>query len=527
MDNLTPRHSYQSTPVVRTTVGRFVVEGTIGRGGMGEVLRCIDPTNDKVVAIKVLDADAYLDQDLLKRFHREAQSALSLDHVNIARFYGMENDAENRPIIVMEYIPGEPLDKWLKCNAEAPFSQIVDFAIQTARGLENAFRRSIIHRDIKPSNLIVTPDQVVKIIDFGLAKSMWDTSGLTGTGMVVGTPRYISPEQGMGRNVDHRSDIYSLGATLYELLTHQSPFDGDSPLAIMMKHINTPLVPPYLVNPKVPGDVNEIVIRMMAKDPGQRYQDYEPLIRELEAAKIHRLAKERRLSGMDSVSAGHASTVIVPGGERTPPPETIVQSRPSSYLSEGLVNVSYTQPEERPRSNVSKILLSISGVLIIGFAIAALMAPKEVEGKRQPSWFSKRVASAFKKPEAKEAGTTPEAIAKDDAEKVQSTASRMEAVVSKILEQRAADPNKAVTMRSLRASGAMSEEETQDAWGNDFFLKLSGDGSGSLYSKGRDGEENTPDDFRYALNGSSQTVPPALKAEEIRVEDTKNTKVPD
>lgn len=507
MENLTPRHSYQPPAGARTTIGKYQVERVIGRGGMGEVLEAIDPSSGKHVAIKVLDADAYRDDELLRRFHREAQSALALDHINIARFYGLEYDDEDRPIIVMEFIAGHSLDQWLKKNPEPPFSQLVDFAIQTARGLENAYRRSIIHRDIKPSNLIVTAESMIKIIDFGLAKSMWDTSGLTGTGMVVGTPRYISPEQGMGRNVDHRSDIYSLGATLYELLTRQPPFDGETPMAIMLKHINTPLVPPYLVNPRVPGDVNEIVLRMMAKDPKERYQDYEPLIRDLESAKIHRLAKERRSVDMDTAMLGQAPTVAMQGTPRS----ATMHSRPSSYLTEGLVDVKYNGPEETPQSNLSKILLTASGVLILLFAGTALFMPRQVEGKKQSSWLSQKVASVFKPVDQKDVELSPEQLAQADVEKVHLTASRMEAIVSKILDQRSANRNKQVTIRSLRESGAMSEEETQDGWGNDFYLVQNGDGSGALYSKGRDGEEKSGDEFRYALDGSSRDVPPALK----------------
>ncbi|MGI8907883.1 MAG: serine/threonine protein kinase, partial [Candidatus Sumerlaeaceae bacterium] len=515
MENLTPRHSYKAPSGPRTSVGRYQIECVIGRGGMGEVLKGIDPGSGKYVAVKVLDAEAYRDEDLLARFRREAQSALTLDHPNIAKFYELEHDEEGQPIIVMEFIEGLSMDAWLKANTDALFSQIVDFTIQAARGLENAFRRTIIHRDIKPSNLIVTPNNVVKIIDFGLAKSMWDKSALTGTGMVVGTPRYISPEQGMGRNVDHRSDIYSLGATLYELLTRQAPFDGETPLAIMMKHINTPLIPPYLLNPKVPSDVNEIVVRMMAKDPRERYQDYEPLIRDLESAKIHRLAKERRSSGMDSVQAGQAPTVMVTdnnGGSSAP---TAFKGRPSSYLTEGLVDVSYNAPAETPQSNLSRILLAVSGVLVLGFAVAALMAPRHIEGKKQSSWFSQRVAQVFKRDKPVEQPTSPVDLAKDDAEKVRLTSSRMEAVVSKMLELRTSQPSKSISLRTVRETGGMSDEDTRDGWGNDFSIVQSGDGGGTLLASGRDGEEKSDDDFSYALDGSSHHIPPALKAEDF------------
>ena len=284
-------------PDDRRRIGRFIIEYMIGRGGMGEVYKAWDPENNRCVALKILDVKGYEDPDTLKRFQRESQAALVLDHPNIARFYGAEKDEQGHPIIAMDYIDGTGLDVVLDERPDIPFSQLVDYVVQTARGLENAYRRSIIHRDIKPGNLLIDKDGNVKIIDFGLAKSMWDNSALTGSGLVVGTPRYISPEQGMGRNVDHRSDIYSLGATFYELVTRRTPFEGDTPLAIMMKHISSPLVPPYMVNPQVPADISEIIMKMMAKDPNHRYQDYEPLIRDLESAEDSPAGKRATFAG--------------------------------------------------------------------------------------------------------------------------------------------------------------------------------------------------------------------------------------
>jgi serine/threonine protein kinase len=520
MDNLSPRHSYEAPPEPRAAIGRYNIERQLGRGGMGEVLKGFDPVSLKHVAIKILDAEAYRDDEILRRFEREAQSALTLDHPNVARFFGMEYDEENRPFLVMEFIDGHPLDKWMKNNLDAPFSRIVDFAIQAARGLENAYHRSIIHRDIKPSNLIITPELNLKIIDFGLAKSLWDTSTITSTGMVVGTPRYISPEQGMGRSVDHRSDIYSLGATLYELLTRQPPYDGDTPLAIMMKHINTPLVPPYLVNPKIPGDVNEIVLKMMAKDPKERYQDYEPLIRDMESAKIHRLSKERRSAEMEHF-AGNAATVMVDGSNNNDG-ATTPASRPASYLSEGLVNVSYTGPEEQPRSRASMVILSVAGLILVVLALAALFVPRNHEGEKSSNPISRKFASWMKKDKGtdKPAGTSPEERAREDADKIRQTQSRMEAVVSKVLQGQAVAPEKQVTIRELRNSGGMSDEDTMDAWGHDLTIVHSGDGAGVLVSSGRDGEENTDDDVRYPLDGTGKTVPKALRAEDMEPEKT-------
>jgi len=185
-------------PAGARMIGRYRVVKQIGRGGMGEVLKAVDTATERTVAIKLIDAEAAREPDALRRFEREAKSAMALDHPRIAQIYAQEKDASGRPFLVMEYVDGKPLDRFLKENPEAPFSQLVDIVLQAAQGLDAAHRRSIIHRDIKPSNILITPAGGVKIIDFGLAKSLWDESSITATDMVVGTPRYISPEQGMG-----------------------------------------------------------------------------------------------------------------------------------------------------------------------------------------------------------------------------------------------------------------------------------------------------------------------------------------
>jgi len=489
-------------------IGRFRVEGIIGRGGMGEVYKAWDPDQNRTIAIKILDTRGYEDADTVKRFEREAQAALVLDHPNIARFYGTERDSRGRPIIVMEYISGRGMDVVLEEEPDMPYSKRVDYMIQTARGLENAYRRSIIHRDIKPGNLLIDRDHNLKIIDFGLAKSMWDNTNLTGSGLVVGTPRYISPEQGMGRNVDHRSDIYSLGATFYEVMTGRTPFEGDTPLAIMMKHISAVLVPPYMINPKVPGDISEIIIKMMAKEPAHRYQDYEPLIRDLESAKIHRLSKERRAIGQISAM----QTVVIPEA----PPGESEELQPTNYLTEGLVNIElHNEPEHGP-SPARLVLLSLAGLVVLFFCAVFLLKPVDSESGK--SSLGQRLSELL--PQAKEKlapAASAKEIAEQDAEFIQTTRSRMEAVISHILSSRNGGimSSEMPTIAALRSSDAFTEDQTRDAWGNDFYITDS-TGGGILVAVGRDGADNTSDDFRMSLDGSEQVIPEPLKIEEAK-----------
>lgn len=488
-------------------IGRYRIIKQIGRGGMGEVLKAVDTATDLPVAIKLIDAEVARDPDALRRFEREAKSAMALDHPRIAQIFAQEKDASGRPFLVMEYVDGEPLDRFIKNNPEAPFSQLVDIVLQVAQGLDAAHRRSIIHRDIKPSNILITPAGGVKIIDFGLAKSLWDESSITATDMVVGTPRYISPEQGMGRGVDHRSDIYSLGATFYELVTRQSPFDGDTPLAIMMKHINSPLTPPYMINPKVPADINHIICKMMAKDPSERYQDYDQLISELEQAKLHRLAKEQRLPDTELFALGE-----------TPPAMASPGSAPRSYLTEGLINVRIKDlPDPPPPSRTKLIVLSVVGALFVATAIYAFMRPSQDEaGNRQPSPLARGILALLGRIEPPKEPTAEE-IAAEDAERVATTKSHIELTLNKILDyQRTADrPGRLPTIKDLRRLGLATEEETRDGWGNDLIITTAG--GGLVKSLGRDGIEGTGDDFIFSASGTPHQVPHALTPEEVEV----------
>jgi predicted Ser/Thr protein kinase len=263
--------------------GPYKVESRIGAGGMGVVYQALDEALQRHVALKTLLPALAADPEFVARFKREAQSAAALNHPNITQIYTIGQEGA-LPFFAMEFIRGRSLEALVRDGGPIDPLQATGYILQAARGLRHAAQKSLIHRDVKPSNLMLTEDGVVKITDFGLAKAARAEAQLTATGEVLGSPGYISPEQAQGQAIDARSDIYSLGATFYQLATGRLPFEAPTPVAMIVKHLNEPLRSPRMLNPKVPFPVAACIQKMMAKRPGERFQDYDALIRELERA---------------------------------------------------------------------------------------------------------------------------------------------------------------------------------------------------------------------------------------------------
>src|SRR5262245_46329948 len=263
--------------------GPYRVEERIGAGGMGVVYRALDEALQRQVALKTLLPSLAADPEFVERFKREAQSAAALNHPNITQIYTIGQEGST-PFFAMELIRGRSLESMVKERGAVPPSQATAYILQAAQGLRHASQKKLIHRDIKPSNLMLTEDGVVKITDFGLAKVARSETQLTATGEVLGSPGYISPGQAQGLALALRSDIYSLGATCYHLVVGRLPFEAPTPVAMVVKHMNEPLRSPRAVNPAVPYPIASAIQKMMAKRAGERFQDYDALIRELERA---------------------------------------------------------------------------------------------------------------------------------------------------------------------------------------------------------------------------------------------------
>ncbi len=256
--------------------GRYELDGVVGRGGMAEVYRARDIRLDRIVAVKTLRDDLARDQTFQARFRREAQSAASLNHPSVVAVYDTGEDMVGPtpvPYIVMEYVDGRTLRELLREDRRLLPERALEITDGVLRALDYSHRNGIVHRDIKPGNVMLTRAGDVKVMDFGIARAVSDAQAtMTQTAQVIGTAQYLSPEQARGERVDARSDLYSTGCLLYELLTGRPPFTGDSPVAIAYQHVRENPVPPSRVDPEIPPWADSIVLKAMAKDPGDRYQ---------------------------------------------------------------------------------------------------------------------------------------------------------------------------------------------------------------------------------------------------------------
>ncbi|MER5642543.1 protein kinase [Kitasatospora sp. NPDC002227] len=271
--------------------GRYVLQHLLGEGGMASVHLAYDTVLDRQVAVKTLHTELGREQSFRERFRREAQAVARLQHPNVVAVFDSGEDAgpdgATVPYIVMEYVEGkalrDQLNEAIRSQGALPAAEALRLTAEVLAALEASHDHGLVHRDIKPGNVMVTAKGVVKVMDFGIARALQSgVTSMTQTGMVVGTPQYLSPEQALGKSVDARSDLYSVGCLLFELVTGQTPFDGDSPFSIAYKHVQEEPPAPSSLNPAVPPAVDALVARAMRKDPAQRFPTAEAMRQEVE-----------------------------------------------------------------------------------------------------------------------------------------------------------------------------------------------------------------------------------------------------
>lgn len=378
--------------------GRYELDEIIGRGGMAEVWRARDTRLQRDVAIKRLRIDLASDNTFQARFRREAQSAAGLNHPNIVAVYdtGEEADAASGvmvPYIVMELIEGVTLREVLRGGRKIVPEKALEFTAGVLDALAYSHRAGIIHRDIKPANVMFTPPGTVKVMDFGIARAVADTSAtMTQTAAVIGTAQYLSPEQARGHKVDNRSDIYAVGVLLYELLTSEPPFQGDSPVSVVFQHVRELPVPPSQRDPEVTPAMDTIVMRALEKDPRDRYQDAsemrEDIVRVLNNQPVRPAPRPRTA---DTPTQVIASDPITTNARRAAPPAAgaplaahgVNHTAPSNPES---APESVEEPEEEKSSKGPIIAIGVlAGLLVIGVIVLLLFLNREPTGEPSPS----------------------------------------------------------------------------------------------------------------------------------------------
>ncbi|WP_103502661.1 MULTISPECIES: Stk1 family PASTA domain-containing Ser/Thr kinase [Streptomyces] len=349
--------------------GRYELGHVLGRGGMAEVYLAHDTRLGRTVAVKTLRADLARDPTFQARFRREAQSAASLNHPAIVAVYDTGEDyveGVSIPYIVMEYVDGSTLRELLHSGRKLLPERTLEMCIGILQALEYSHRNGIVHRDIKPANVMLTRNGQVKVMDFGIARAMGDSGmTMTQTAAVIGTAQYLSPEQAKGETVDARSDLYSTGCLLYELLTVRPPFVGDSPVAVAYQHVREEPQPPSVFDPEIPPDTDAIVLKALTKDPDYRYQSADEMRADIEATLDGRPIAAAAAMG----AAGYGGYDDRPTQALTPqrggPTTTMMPSSGNDYDNYG----DYDRPDRRKKNNLSMALMILAGVLVLVGAI--------------------------------------------------------------------------------------------------------------------------------------------------------------
>ena len=334
--------------------GRYELGEVLGYGGMAEVRRGRDIRLGRDVAVKTLRSDLARDPTFQSRFRREAQSAASLNHPSIVAVYDTGEDVHDgvtSPYIVMEYVEGRTLRQVLESEGRLLPQRALEITARICTALDQAHRAGIVHRDVKPGNVMLTPSGEVKVMDFGIARALTSTAAtMTQTAAVIGTAHYLSPEQARGEHVDARSDVYSAGCLLYELLTGGPPFAGDTAVAVAYQHVREDPVPPSRLESDVPAAVDAIVLKAMAKNPANRYQTAADMRADIERALAGRPVEATPVLTEDSAML-------------TPPPSTTVLLR-----------------QQQPRAGRAAAYVGLAVATLAVFLIALLVARNLLSG---------------------------------------------------------------------------------------------------------------------------------------------------
>ncbi|MBI4326477.1 MAG: protein kinase [Chloroflexi bacterium] len=359
------------------TLGEYKLVRRVAKGGMGQIYEAVQLKLDRKVALKVLSDELAGNPAFLQRFEREAKAAAAINHPHLVQVYDFGH-ADSRAFLVMEYIEGEDLSKWVARQGKLQLMDALQIIEDVALALQEALTRNIIHRDVKPGNILLTSKGQVKLSDLGLARRLDEEVELTATGVGIGSPHFMSPEQADdARRVDHRADIYSLGITLLFLLTGTRPFDGPSSYAVVLAHANKPLPRGEDLGVKLPDNVEALIRRMAAKDPQGRYQTYAELLEDIQRVRLGQELAERPGSVGDETMAME----VVPAPTCSLVRPTVTRQRTVPVLL-------HPQPTEPPHRSRWPLYLAGSaatgGVLLTILVLAPRLADNRAASRAAP-----------------------------------------------------------------------------------------------------------------------------------------------
>ena len=361
---------------------RYEILEVIGKGGMATVYRAKCHVLNRMVAVKVLKEEFTTDEEFIRRFNIEAQSAAGLSHPNIVSIYDVGHEG-NIYYIVMELIQGKTLKEIIAEDGALPWKWSVNIAIQIASALEAAHKNNIVHRDIKPHNIIITEDGVAKVTDFGIAKAV-SNSTITAFGTTIGSVHYFSPEHARGGYTDAKSDLYSLGIVMYEMVTGRVPFDADTPVSIALKHMQEKAIEPMKLNPSIPVAVNQIIMKAMQKAPSARYQSATEMLKDLSLALKNPDGKFVLEPSMDTQATQRIGTIT----------EDMVkeekEENKSNKKRQGKIKTYF---KEHPKMKILAVILSFVFVFLITvFTVKGIMDATTVKNVYIPNLVGKTQA---------------------------------------------------------------------------------------------------------------------------------------
>lgn len=367
--------------------GRYKILEMIGGGGMANVYLAHDMILDRDVAVKILRLDFAHDEEFIRRFHREAQSATSLAHPNIVSIYDVGEEEQSIYYIVMEYVEGQTLKQYIQQNSPIPVDKALSIMRQLTSAIGHAHQNHIIHRDIKPDNILIDKHGNVKITDFGIAMALSATS-ITQTNSVIGSVHYLSPEQARGGVANHKSDIYSLGIVMFELLAGRPPFSGESAVSIALKHLQSETPSLRRWNPSIPQSVENIVLKATAKDPFHRYENVEEMEDDIRNALDPDRMNEPKFIIPEDNDATKAIPIITNDKPHSNLDDTIIHSK-EAVTEAGSASAQKKEQgkdenKKKKRRKLPAVLVSVlAGLIILGVlavtVFPAFFEPKDVE----------------------------------------------------------------------------------------------------------------------------------------------------